>query len=166
MKFAVFWYAVGSMIILYLLLDASTGLFLPVAPFTPHLSVEQAALRVDQIGLVGEAVDRSVSMMFSITLGLFVLVGFALRETRPSARGTVASLVLGACFVAASVTSIYFGYLLRFQSVHMANYSLSQPSGDIERLVAYQATAVALTSVAAMGFVTRWLKAPASGEGM
>jgi hypothetical protein len=67
-------------------------------------------------------VDKSVGMMFSLTLGLFVLAGFVLRGMERPQRMALFSLAVSAGFLATSVFSIYMGFMARNVALYYASF--------------------------------------------
>jgi hypothetical protein len=67
-------------------------------------------------------VDKSVGMMFSLTLGLFVLAGFVLRGMERQQRMAVFSIAVSAGFLATSIFSIYMGFMARNVALYYASF--------------------------------------------
>jgi hypothetical protein len=99
-------------------------------------------------------VDKSVGMMFSLTLGLFVLAGFVLRGMERPQRVALFSIVVSAGFLAASVFSIYMGFMARNVALYYASFpselSISA-SGTFIVLQALGVAASALCSILLLG---------------
>jgi hypothetical protein len=69
------------------------------------------------LDLMNSAVDQVVTMLSSIVLGLFVLLGFALQRHSGGLKWRISTLLAGLGFVASAFTSLYFGYAARMQSL-------------------------------------------------
>jgi hypothetical protein len=71
-------------------------------------------------------VDKPVGMVFSLSIGLFVLVGFVLREMTPIERaGRFVILACGA-FLFASMCSIYMGFLARTVALYYVSFPVEK----------------------------------------
>jgi hypothetical protein len=103
-----------------------------------------------------EGVDKSVGMMFSLTLGLFVAAGYALREVGAASRKSLFTLMAAAVFLFGSIASIYMGFMAR-------NVALYYASFRHESAVSLSGTFIVLQglSVAVAGLCTTLLLAEA-----
>lgn len=115
-----------------------------------ELVPEAVAQLAPQASAVSDAVDKAVSMLFSISLGLFVLLGFALKEMPTERRRSPSVLGWAVVFALSSVVAIYLAYLARLQSVHMVSRSIVGVRDSVETVISLQALSVAVSAVAAL----------------
>lgn len=71
------------------------------------------------------AVDQVITMLFTLTVGLLIGVGFILRD-RDFRMGlsSITQMVFLVVLSLSTVCSVYFGYMGRMQAVRIAHYSL------------------------------------------
>lgn len=138
-------------------LVAAFGALLLVTPsvlsLSPASSLPSAAAveaRLSHIGAAAEAVDKAVSMMFSISLGLFVLLGFALKEMAPSERRRWRVLTLLVIFVLSSLAALFMAYLARVHVVHLTSSGVKPVEGILTGVIGWQALGVAISAAAVL----------------
>jgi hypothetical protein len=95
-------------------------------------------------------VDKTGGMMFSLTLGLFVLAGFALRGMGQQARASRYVIVTAAGFLFASILSIYMGFLARSVALYYASFAQPGSVGLAGTFLILQALGVAGSGLAAI----------------
>lgn len=95
-------------------------------------------------------VDKSVGMMFSLTLGLFVLAGFVLRGMEHPRRISPFSIVTSACFLAVSVFSIYMGFMARNVALYYASFPSELSISTSGTFIVLQAIGVAGAALCAI----------------
>jgi hypothetical protein len=94
--------------------------------------------------------DKPGGLMFSLTLGLFVLVGFALRGLgRPRLFSRFVIVTAGA-FLAASTFAIYMGFLARMVALYYVSFPQAPSIGLIGTFLILQAIGVAASGLAAI----------------
>lgn len=79
-------------------------------------------LQLPEPGDLIDGVDKSVGMMFSLTLGLFVAAGYALREIGAARRRSGFTLAVAAGFLLGSIASIYMGFMARNVALYFASF--------------------------------------------
>lgn len=105
---------------------------------------------LSQLGAIADAVDHMVSMLFSVTVGLFALVGLALRGGLPAGRARWwLSLIFFMLFGATSLASLYLAFRERLEVVHAATLPSASLS-DIDDLLGQHALYVALSAIFAI----------------
>lgn len=154
--------------LLFFVLDMISANIVRPDPAIGEIDPSTAVLLVPQASAVGDVVDRAVSMLFSISLGLFVLLGFAFKEMSAERRRSPSVLGWSVVFVASTIVAIYLAYLARLQSVHMVSRSIVGIRDSVETVIALQAVSVAVSAVAALVVVVElllsgWGKSPHAG---
>jgi hypothetical protein len=110
--------------------------------------------RLSQIGPYLSAglasVDQAVSMLITVQLGLFVLVGFVLRGTLAADhRPTPAQSLAGCVFLVCAFASVTLGYAARMQALESVD--LARPDfSAVEITVGRQAFFVATSAIFAL----------------
>lgn len=97
-----------------------------------------------------DGVDKPVSMLFSLTLGLFVLAGFALKEMPGAKRLTAATIVLCALFVFGSMLSIYMGFMAKSVALYYASFKSPSSISLTGTFTALQLLGVGISALAAI----------------
>jgi len=95
-------------------------------------------------------VDKSVGMMFSLTLGLFVLAGFVLRSLEPPRRAARATILMSAGFLATSVFAIYMGFMARNVALYFASFPSELSISTSGTFIVLQAIGVAVSGLFAV----------------
>lgn len=95
-------------------------------------------------------VDKSVGMLFSLTLGLFVLAGFVLRSLEPPQRASRSTIVMSAGFLAASVFAIYMGFMARNVALYFASFPSELSISTSGTFIVLQAIGVAVSGLFAV----------------
>jgi hypothetical protein len=97
-----------------------------------------------------DGVDKPVGMIFSLTLGLFVLAGFALREM-PSAQRTSRSTILTCVlFLFGAMFSIYMGFLARTVALYYVSFKLESAVSLTGTFVGLQLLGTTVSALAAV----------------
>lgn len=97
-----------------------------------------------------DGIDKSVGMMFSLTLGLFVLAGFVLRGMEHPRRASRFSIVTSAFFLMASVFSVYMGFMARNVALYYASFPSELSIRTSGTFVVLQAIGVAVSALCAV----------------
>jgi hypothetical protein len=107
-------------------------------------------------------VDKSVGMMFSLTLGLFVLAGFVLRGMEHPRRVSRFSIATSACFLAASVFSLYMGFMARNVALYYASFPSELSIRTSGTFIVLQAIGVAVAALCAILLFSDFFLSPAT----
>lgn len=109
-------------------------------------------------------VDKPVAMVFSLSLGLFVLVGFVLKEMRRGERARLYVVAVCALFLLSSIFSIYMGFLAREVALYYLSFPLEKSITLAGRFVSYQLIGSAVSGLFAILLLgDHYLSAPPSG---
>lgn len=116
-----------------------------------RVSAETAAQVSGPLGILVTATDQTVTMLFSVILGLVAIVGFVLRDMAKAgaARIPLKILLLLTGFLAAVVWSSFLAYLTRLNVLRAANFS-TFPTTEVERLVGLLGMFVAVSAALAV----------------
>lgn len=119
--------------------------------FIPDLKSDE---RLDRIGeylsaMVASA-DQAISMLVTLQLSLFVVVGFVLRDALTTgARPTLAQILLGVVFLGFAFASVTLGYAARMLALNLINHAHPEFSA-VEATVVRQALLVTVSAIAAV----------------
>jgi hypothetical protein len=103
------------------------------------------------------SVDQTVSMLITVQLSLFVLVGFVFREPLAKGHRLTRPQTLGSCiFLAAALVSITLGYAARMQVLRFVDLAYPEFSA-VETTVTNQALFVAISAISAVLMVAMFL---------
>ena len=108
-------------------------------------------------------VDKSVGMMFSLSLGLFVLSGFVLRSMEPPRRMALYSIALAAGFLATSIFSIYMGFMARNVALYYASFPSEFSISTSGTFIVLQALGVAGSALSSVLLLADLFLSPSSG---
>lgn len=103
------------------------------------------------------AADQVIGMLFTVTVGILVGVGFVLRDRdfRVGLRNAL-QISLLVVLVAGTICAVYFGYLARMHALFVARQSLVEYE-EINNFIGRQALAVVVTGGAALALFAIYL---------
>lgn len=113
-------------------------------------TIYEATLVPPDPGTLLDATDKPVGMIFSLTLGLFVLAGYSLREMPPEMRRAPFTLAVCVLFVAGAVFSIYMGFLARSVALYYVSFRQSASVSLIGSFIGWQGLGTAAAALAAL----------------
>lgn len=96
-----------------------------------------------------DGVDKSVGMMFSLTLGLFVAAGYALREMGPAGRKSLFVMAVASAFLVGSIAAIYMGFMARNVALYYASFRGENSISLSGTFILLQALSVAVAGLSA-----------------
>jgi hypothetical protein len=94
--------------------------------------------------------DKPGGLLLSLTLGLFVLVGFAVRSLPRPRLFSPFVLGTGGGFLAVSIFSLYMGFMARMVALYYASFPEPSSIGIVGTFLLLQATGVAGSGLAAI----------------
>jgi len=95
-------------------------------------------------------VDGPVTMIFSLTLGLFVLAGFAIRDMSPAQRQSGFSVFACGLFLFGSMVSIYMGVSAKTVALYYASFKTQSAVSLTGTFTILQLVGVAIAGLAAI----------------
>lgn len=95
-------------------------------------------------------VDGPVTMIFSLTLGLFVLAGFALKDLTPAQRLSGFSVFACGLFLFGSMVSIYMGVSAKTVALYYASFKTQSAISLTGTFTIVQLVGVAISGLAAV----------------
>jgi hypothetical protein len=115
-----------------------------------------------EAGPFQDGIDKAVSMAFSLTLALFVMVGFALREMTQATRLRRFTIVWCAVFLLSAVISFYMAFLARSVAFYYPAFPAASSLTLASRFMALQMLGVAVAGLAAVLLIAEHYLAPKS----
>jgi hypothetical protein len=107
-----------------------------------------------------DGVDRPVGMIFSLTLGLFVLAGFALREMPPAQRMVRSTILTCVLFLFGAMFSIYMGFLARTVALYYVSFKSESAVSLTGTFVGLQLLGTAVSALAAVLLLSDFFRRP------
>jgi hypothetical protein len=104
-----------------------------------------------------DGVDKPVGMLFSLTLGLFVLAGFVLRGLEPRQRASRFVIFTCAGFLLGSMLSIYMGFMARNVALYFTSFQTASAISLAGTFIALQLLGVALSALSAILLLADYL---------
>jgi hypothetical protein len=111
-----------------------------------------------------EGVDKPVGMLFSLTLGLFVLVGFVLRGLDPARRRRTFIVIACAGFLLGSMLSIYMAFLARNVALYFTAFRTEGAISLAGTFISLQLLGVTISALAAVLLLADYLNGRNTGE--
>jgi hypothetical protein len=106
---------------------------------------------------LANGVDKSVGMLFSLTLGLFVLAGFVLRGLDPERRRSRFVVAAGVGFLFGSMFAIYMGFTARNVALYFASFRTEAAISLAGTFIGLQLLGVTLSALAAILLLVDYL---------
>lgn len=111
-----------------------------------------------------DGIDKPVAMVFSLSLGLFVMAGFVLRGLAPQQRRT--PFILGTCalFLFGSMLAIYMGFLARGVALYYASFRSEASISLAGTFISLQLLGAAIAALAAILLLADFLLGKAQDD--
>ena len=146
-------------VVLFLVVWLSSQFLVGQSPiFTSDTkSASQLEIISKNLPTVLASVDQAVSMLTTIQLSVFIVVGFVLKETLTTARRpTWEQTIAGTVFLCCAFASITLGYAARMQAIGVVNGVVDQTYAEFAAVgstVVHQAFLVVISAISAVYLV-------------